>query len=112
MPSSTSAARQYKTGRETPAKRDLRPAKPESFKTRMLGVMSGERWDVSQSRSVRSGWAWRGMMVMSLLALGVAIILAGNHQATLGLLWVVIALGWFGVSMWMWRMHARYMRGG
>ena len=125
MPSSASTVRQYKTagqykagsrykttGRVTPSKRDLRAAKPEGLSARMLGLVSGERWEVSQSRSVRSGWAWRGMLVLSLLALGVAIILAGNHQATLGLLWVVIAAGWFGVSMWLWRMHARYMRGG
>ncbi len=77
-----------------------------------MGAMSGERWDVSQSRSVRSGWVWRGIMVLSLMALGVAIILAGNHQSLLAVFWVVIAAGWFSVSIWVWRMHARYVRGG
>jgi hypothetical protein len=50
-------------------------------------------------------------MVLSLMALGVAIILAGNHQSLLAVFWVVIAAGWFSVSVWVWRMHARYVRG-
>jgi len=44
---------------------------------------------------------------MSLLALGIVLVMAGNHQESLALLWGVIAAGWFAVSMWLWRMHRR-----
>jgi len=111
MPSSPAALRRGGTGRFTPPKRSLQPAAPVGLKGRIVSVMSGERWEVSQSRSVRSGWVWRGIMVLSLMALGVAIILAGNHQSLLAVFWVVIAAGWFSVSVWVWRMHARYVRG-
>lgn len=46
-------------------------------------------------------------MLMSLVAIGIALILAGNGYGTFAILWGVIALGWFGVSMWLWRMHIR-----
>jgi hypothetical protein len=45
---------------------------------------------------------------MSFVALGIAIILFGNGLGTFGILWVVIALGWFGISMWLWRQHIRW----
>lgn len=91
-------------GRVTPRKGvapapAARPAKPE-------------RWEVQESRSVRSGWIWRGFLMLTLLAVGVAIIMAGNHHSTLAILWGVIAVGWFAIAMWLWRQHNRYMRGG
>jgi hypothetical protein len=69
-------------------------------------------WDVSESRSVKSGWIWRGFLMMSLLALGITIILfsRGHHYQTFAILWAIIAVGWFGISMWLWRKHNRYMR--
>ncbi len=112
MPSSPAALRRSSTGRFTPPKRSLQPVAPLGLRERIVGAMSGERWELSQSRSVRSGWVWRGIMVLSLMALGVAIILAGNRQSLLAIFWVVIAAGWFSVSIWVWRMHARYVRGG
>ena len=68
-------------------------------------------WEVGESRHVRSAWIWRGFLVLSLVAIGVAIIMGANHHGTLAALWVVIAAGWFAISMWLWRMHSRYMRG-
>jgi hypothetical protein len=44
---------------------------------------------------------------MSLVAAGIAIILAGNGATTFAALWGVIAAGWFGISMWLWRMHTK-----
>lgn len=49
--------------------------------------------------------------MLSLVAIGVAIILAGNGAGTLAILWLVIAAGWFATSMWLWRKHVRYIRG-
>jgi hypothetical protein len=69
--------------------------------------MGEGRYSVQDSRSVRSVWAWRAMLLMSLVAIGIALILAGNGYGTFAILWGVIALGWFGVSMWLWRMHIR-----
>lgn len=46
---------------------------------------------------------------MALIFLGAAIILAGNHMGTLAILWVVIAIGWFGTSMWLWRQHSAWI---
>jgi hypothetical protein len=76
-----------------------------------LALMGEGRYDVSESWSVRSGWGWRTFFMLSLIAVGVAIILAGNHAGTLAILWLVIAAGWFATSMWLWRKHLRYIRG-
>ena len=65
------------------------------------------RWSAQDSWTVRSGWGWRAFLVMALMFLGAAIILAGNHMGTLAILWVVIAVGWFATSMWLWRQHSR-----
>jgi len=72
--------------------------------------MSNEKWDVEQSKHIRSGWVWRGFFMLTLLAIGVSIIMFGNHQSTLGILWLVIAGGWFTASMWLWRKHTRWVR--
>jgi hypothetical protein len=45
--------------------------------------------------------------MLSLLALGVAIILAGNGNRAFAIAWIVIGFGWFGISMWLWRQHNR-----
>lgn len=85
------------TGRVTPRKGAAQPAKTE-------------KWQVSESRSVRTGWVWRGFLLLTLMAVGVAIIMEANHHGTLAILWLVIAAGWFVTSMWLWRQHSRYMR--
>ena len=82
--------------RVTPGKRQARGA---------ASAKSRERWDPKQSRSVQSGWIWRGFLMLSLLAVGVIIIMAGNHHTTLAILWGVIAVGWFAISMWLWKKH-------
>jgi hypothetical protein len=45
--------------------------------------------------------------MMSLVAIGVAIILLGNGATGLAIAWAVIACGWFAISMWLWRQHTR-----
>jgi hypothetical protein len=97
-------------GRAVPAASAAQPAQPAAQPAQPDKARS-ERWDVQQSRQVRSGWVWRGFLILTLLGVGVAIIMAGNHHRTLALLWLVIAAGWFAMSMWLWRQHSRYMRG-
>jgi hypothetical protein len=70
-----------------------------------VALMDKEKWDVNESRSVRSLWVWRGFLMMALVAAGVAILLADNHDNTLAIGWGVIAAGWFGISMLLWKKH-------
>ena len=72
-----------------------------------LGPVKEDRYSVQDSRSVRSVWVWRGFLMMSLVALGVVIILAGNGKTGYAIAWGVIAAGWFAVAMWLWRQHTR-----
>jgi hypothetical protein len=60
------------------------------------------------SRSVQSPWVWRGFFFMSLIALGVCLTFVSGGQAGYGLAWAVITVGWFTISMWLWRKHTRY----
>ena len=60
------------------------------------------------SRSVQSVWVWRGLLFMSLVAVGIAIGLFDSHNGTFGILWLVIGAGWFGMSMWLWRQHVKW----
>lgn len=71
-----------------------------------LAGVPGDRYDVNQSRSVRSVWVWRGFLLMALVAAGIAILLAGNGATTFAIMWGVIAAGWFAIAMWLWRMHS------
>ena len=48
------------------------------------------------------------MFFLSLIALGLALTLFAGGKDVFGLLWVVIAAGWFGISMWLWRQHLQY----
>lgn len=79
---------------------------------RNLSVVADDRYDVSDSASVRSVWVWRGFLLMSLVALGIALILAGNGATTFAILWGVIAAGWFAIGMWLWRMHTQMTNEG
>ena len=98
------------TGRVTPRKGTPPPKPSSARRDAVRKAMSNEKWDVQESRSVRNPWAWRGYFMVSLMFIGVAIILNGNHHQTFAILWVVIAAGWFAASMWLWRQHSRYMR--
>lgn len=62
----------------------------------------------AESRSVQSPWIWRGLLLMSLVALGLCFTLLVGGNITFGAMWGVIAVGWFGFSMWLWRQHLRY----
>ena len=72
-----------------------------------LRAMKEDRYSVEDSRSVRSPWVWRAFLLMTCLAVGIVIILAGNGKTTYAALWGVIAAGWFAISMWLWRQHTR-----
>ena len=99
------------TGRVTPRKgTPAAPATRPSARDAYRKAMSSEKWDVQESRSVRTPWIWRGFLMLALFGIGVAIILEGNHHGTFALLWLVISAGWFATSMWLWRQHSRYMR--
>ena len=99
MQSKTMPSSKRSTGRVTPKKGAPvgSPAK-------------SDKWDLNESRQVTTPWAWRGMFMLSLIAIGVGIILLGNHDNTIGILWMFIAAGWFGFSMFLWRKHAQYIR--
>ncbi len=71
-----------------------------------LAAVAADRYQVNESRSVRSVWVWRGFLLMSLVAVGIAILLAGNGATTFAIMWGVIAAGWFAIAMWLWRMHS------
>lgn len=83
------------SGRPAPAKKD-----------------NNDTWDVDESRSVRSAWIWRGFLMMSMLAIGISILLftSAHRYRTMAELWLVIAAGWFAISMWLWRKHSQYMK--
>jgi hypothetical protein len=66
-----------------------------------------DRWSAQDSWTVRSGWGWRAFLLMALMAVGAAIIFAGNHLGTLAIFWVIIAIGWFTAAMWLWRQHSK-----
>ena len=70
-----------------------------------LAPVPDDRWSVDESRSVKTVWVWRAFFLMSLVAVGIAIILATNGKTTFAALWGVIAAGWFGISMFLWKKH-------
>jgi hypothetical protein len=60
------------------------------------------------SRSVQSVWVWRGLLFMSLIALGLCVGFAAGGRLFYAVAWAVIAAGWFATSMWLWRQHVRW----
>ena len=71
-----------------------------------LATVPNDRFEVNESRSVRSVWVWRGFLLMSLVAVGIALVLASNGATTFSIMWGVIGAGWFAISMWLWHMHS------
>jgi len=59
------------------------------------------------TKSVRSVWVWRGFLFMSLIALGLCISFAQTGLTFFAGAWGVIAVGWFVISMFLWRKHVR-----
>jgi hypothetical protein len=75
----------------------------------MMNAMS-ENWRdrlPDGSKSVQSVWVWRGFFFMSLIAVGLAISFADEGLRFYELMWTIIAVGWFGFSMWLWRKHVQ-----
>jgi hypothetical protein len=61
------------------------------------------------TQSAKSPWIWRGLFFMSLIAIGLCLTLVVGGHTLFAALWAVIAAGWFGASMWLWRQNVRYM---
>jgi hypothetical protein len=57
------------------------------------------------TRSVQSPWVWRGFLFMSLIALGLFLTFVSGHNGFYALSWGFITVGWFSISMWLWRKH-------
>ncbi|BEP11836.1 hypothetical protein acdb102_01470 [Acidothermaceae bacterium B102] len=55
------------------------------------------------TRSVQSPWVWRGFFFLSLIAFGLALTLAVGGQWVFAGAWLFITVGWFAISMWLWR---------
>lgn len=68
--------------------------------------MPQDRWEVGDSRSVKSVWVWRAFLLLSLVALGIVILFATNGKTGLAIAWGVIAAGWFAISMFLWKKHS------
>jgi hypothetical protein len=70
-----------------------------------IAAVSPDRWQLGDSRSVRSVWVWRAFFLLSLVAVGVVIIFATNGKTGYAAAWGVIAAGWFAIAMWLWSQH-------
>ena len=68
---------------------------------------SGPSTSLDTSFSVQSPWVWRGFLFLALIAFGLCLALAQTGRVLFALAWAVIALGWFGFAMWLWRKHVR-----
>jgi hypothetical protein len=49
------------------------------------------------------------MFMLALIALGFCLTFAVGQRALLALAWAVIGVGWFGISMWLWRRHHNWV---
>jgi hypothetical protein len=73
-------------------------------------VKDDSRFSLEESRFVRSAWVWRLFLMLSLVAIGAAIIFAGNGLTMDAILWGVIAVGWMAFAVGLWRKHAQFDR--
>jgi len=48
--------------------------------------------------------------MMSLVALGICLVFAVGHNVLLAVAWGIITVGWFAISMWVWRRHLQATR--
>jgi hypothetical protein len=60
------------------------------------------------TRSIQSPWVWRGFFFISLIALGLCLSLVASHDTLYAGAWALITIGWFSISMWLWRKHTTY----
>ena len=75
-----------------------------------VSPVTNGRFSMDDSKFVRSVWVWRTFLGLAMVALGVAIIFAGNGKGTIAILWVVIAVGWAAFAMGLWRRHMKLVR--
>jgi hypothetical protein len=59
------------------------------------------------SRSVQSPWVWRGFAFLSFIAFGLCLVFAVGGRMFYAVAWAIITVGWFSISMWLWRKHVR-----
>jgi hypothetical protein len=50
---------------------------------------------------------WRAFLFLSLVALGLCVSFAAGGRQFYAISWGMIAAGWFGISMFLWRAHVR-----
>jgi hypothetical protein len=108
MPSETLRAGAATTRRR--ARATVKPVKPAKSTKPAKAVeqpTEPDRFSLDDSRLVRSRMVWRVFVFLSLVALGAGIIFAGNGHAVDAVLWIVIAVGWFGFAMGLWRKHTK-----
>ena len=60
------------------------------------------------SRSAQSVWIWRAFLLLALIAVGICLSLAVDGRPGFAAAWGVIAAGWFGISMMLWRRHLQW----
>jgi hypothetical protein len=77
-------------------------------KTRQQAPQSSTIWRLPDgSRSVQSPWVWRGFTLLSFVALGLCITFVLGGHMFYAVAWAIITIGWFSISMWLWRKHVR-----
>lgn len=62
------------------------------------------------SRSAQSPWVWRAFLFLSLVAFGLALSFLSEGRTGLAVAWLVITIGWFAISMWIWRRNVLFYR--
>lgn len=85
--------------------RHRRPVERPSRPIPRIAAVDPDRWQLEESRSVKSVWVWRAFLLLSLVAAGIVIIFATNGKTSYAIAWGVIAAGWFAISMWLWSQH-------
>jgi Flp pilus assembly protein TadB len=90
-------------------KKPARSAAQRSTGTKQMQAQNSHTiWRLPDgSRSVQSPWVWRGFTFMSFIALGFCIMFAITSHMFYAVSWGFITVGWFSISMWLWRKHVR-----
>ena len=91
-----------------PVKKAARPTPPRPVATKVPPRQTHTLWRLPDgSRSVQSPWVWRGFAFMSFIALGLCLVFAVGGKTYFAVAWAIITIGWFSISMWLWRKHVR-----
>jgi hypothetical protein len=71
------------------------------------------RFRLEESKFVTTGWAWRALFMMGLVALGFFINFAvQGYNVFITGAWGLITLVWLSFAMWLWRQHTVWTNGG